>query len=135
MYENKKLLPLFLVGSFALAMPIALVSCGTNTSENSNQDTQYQEETKTTDDIISRVNEKYVVDFFLSADGEFNSLNVVSDLNQITKSIEEFQKEIFPEGKWYKHKQDSTYSTGVYYEAQNFKNIEGFKTFINYSDD
>ena len=116
-------------------MPIALVSCGTNTSENSNQDTQYQEETKTTDDIISRVNEKYVVDFFLSADGEFNSLNVVSDLNQITKSIEEFQKEIFPEGKWYKHKQDSTYSTGVYYEAQNFKNIEGFKTFINYSDD
>lgn len=129
----KKLLPLFLVGSFALAMPIALVSCGTSTSENSNQDTQYQEEIKTTNDIISRVNEKYVVDFFLSADGEFNSLNVVSDLNQITKSIEEFQKEIFPEGKWYKHKQDSTY--GVYYEAQNFKNIEGFKTFINYSDD
>ena len=108
----KKLLPLFLVGSFALAMPIALVSCGTNTSENSNQDTQYQEEIKTTNDIILRINEKYVVDFFLSANGEFNSLNVANSVsNRITKSIEEFQKEIFPEGKWYKHKHCLIYTS------------------------
>lgn len=133
----KKLLPLFLVGSFAFAMPIILVSCATDTSENSenkNND-QYQEETKTVDDVILKVGEKYVTDSLISAAGEFSVLQSTNydSTTKVNKSIKDLQNAFFPEGKWLKHTSNSTAYPSLYI-AKNFNSAEGFKTFISYSD-